>query len=144
MSDTTGDTPSSRAVQLALDFLNRAWGPSHDLGAINELMTEDYEITSGGAVVSGRRAFTEWVARFQDLLHDARTTNVEAFANEQGTIVVSRWVCTGNNNGIFGLPANGKPISFTGIAIWHVRAGRLSKCWVERSALEAVRGMTAT
>lgn len=139
MNATNDGTAAEHAVRLALEFLDRAWGPSHDLAAIDELMTEDYEITSGGVVISGRQAFRDWVSRFQDVLHNARTENVEAFANEQGTLVASRWVCTGNNNGIFGLPADGRSISFTGIAIWRVRDGRLSNCWVERAAFEAVQ-----
>ena len=44
----------SKAEQLALQFLNRAWAPPHDLSAIDELMTQDYVIKSGGNVVKGR------------------------------------------------------------------------------------------
>src|SRR5687767_10476921 len=140
--NTPTSTPAERAVQLALEFLTRVWGPEHDLDAIDELVTEDYEITSGGALISGRRAFREWVERFQDVLIDARTTSMDEFATEDGTTVVSRWLCTGRNNGIFGLPADGRPVAFSGIAIWRVRDGRLSRCWVERAALEAVRSLT--
>jgi len=45
-------------------------------------------------------------------------------------------VCSGKNNGIFGLPPDGRQASFYGIAIWTVRDGRLAECWVERSAYE--------
>jgi predicted ester cyclase len=37
---------------------------------------------------------------------------------------------------MFGLPADGAPVEFTGIAIWRVESGRLAECWVERAALE--------
>src|ERR671918_209515 len=87
-SDTT---PTGGAERLALEFLNR---------------------------VRGREAFKNWVREFQARLGNARTTNVEAFANPAGDRVVSRWVCTGINNGLLGLPADGRPVSFTGIAIW--------------------------
>ena len=53
-----------------------------------------------------------------------------------GDRVVSRWITRGTNEGMFGLPADGRPIAFTGIAIWRVESGRLAECWVERSALE--------
>jgi hypothetical protein len=33
------------------------WNPPHDLNAINELMTEDYTITTAGQVVKGRKNF---------------------------------------------------------------------------------------
>ena len=96
MSDTL-----NRAEQLALEFLRRVWGPRHDLDAIDELMTEDYVITSGGKVIRGREAFKAWVGQFQEHLLEARTENVEVFSNASGDRVVSRWICTGKNNGLF-------------------------------------------
>lgn len=137
MSGESRSAPAAIAVALAHDFLARVWGPAHDLSAIDELMTPDYRITSGGTVVEGRDAFRAWVAGFQKVLQDARTVPIETFASAAGDLVVSRWVCSGANNGVFGLPPDGRRVEFTGIAIWRVRDGRLSECWVERAALEA-------
>jgi SnoaL-like polyketide cyclase len=122
--------------QIVIEFLGRVWGPSHELDAIDELMTEDYIITSGGIAIRGRSAFKNWVKNFQELLLNASTINQEAFSNASGDRVVSRWICSGNNNGIFGLPADGHKVSFSGIAIWSIRNGKLAECWVERSAFE--------
>jgi steroid delta-isomerase-like uncharacterized protein len=135
-------SPAQVAERLAVDFLERVWGPSHELAAIDELMTPDYVITSGGRAVRGRDAFKGWVAEFQRHLFDARTLNVEAFANAAGDRVVSRWICTGLNQGMLGLPADGRAVAFTGIAIWAVRDGRLAECWVERSAWELYQELT--
>ena len=71
----------NRSEQLALEFLRRVWGPRQDLDAIDELMTEDYVIISGGKVIRGREAFKAWVKQFQDSLLDARTENLEVFSN---------------------------------------------------------------
>ena len=131
-----GGGAREEAEHLALEFLRRVWGPTHDLDAIDELMTEDYVITTGGKVVRGREAFKSWVAEFQGRLLDARTTSVDVFGNSSGNRVVSRWVCTGVNNGLVGQPADGRPVSFTGIAIWRVRDARLAECWVERASWE--------
>ena len=131
----------NKSEQHALDFLSRVGGPSHDLDAIDQLMTENYVITSGGQVIAGRDAFKNWVKEFQRVLLDARTNNVEVFANPAGDRVVSRWVCTGKNNGIFGLPPDGRAVSFTGIAIWAVRDGKFSECWVERGAFELYQSL---
>ena len=130
-----GASPAG-AEHLALEFLRRVWGPAHDLDAIDELMTEDYAIATGGTLIRGREAFKAWVREFQGRLLDARTRSVDVFANATGDRVVSRWVCTGVNNGLLGLPADGRPVSFTGIAIWRVRDGRLAECWVERASWE--------
>lgn len=124
-------------MALALEFLERVWGPAHDLDAIDTLMTEDYRITSGGTVVAGRAAFKEWVRQFQERYLDARTEPLEAFANPAGDRVVVRWVNTGKNNGMFGLPADGREVGFTGIAIWRVEGDRLAECWIERASFEA-------
>ncbi len=126
----------NRSEQLVLEFLRRVWGPRHEVDAIDELMTEDYVITSGGNVIQGREAFKAWVRQFQDHLLDARTENLDVFSNATGDRVVSRWICTGKNNGLLGLSPDGRPISFTGIALWRVRDGKLAECWVERSAWE--------
>lgn len=142
MAESFSSFAYNYSEQLALEFLSRVWGTSHELDAIDELMTEDYVITSGGNVITGRNAFKAWVQDFQRVLLDARTDNIEVFSNRSGSRVVSRWICTGKNNGIFGLPPDGRAVSFTGIAIWEVREGRLAECWVERSALESYQALT--
>ena len=135
-------TPADRAIALATQFLTRVWGPAHDLDAIDELMTEDYRIWSGGKLISGRSAFKDWVRQFQIVYGDAHTEILETFANAAGDRVVSRWINTGFNNGMFGLVPDGRPVSFTGIAIWRVHEGRLAECWVERAALESYQSLT--
>jgi predicted ester cyclase len=124
------------AERLARDFFARVWAPPHDLDAIDELMTEDYRITTAGKVVEGRAAFKKWVGEMQKTVGGATNEHLEIICNEAGDRVVSRWITRGTNNGMFGLPADGKPVAFTGIAIWRVRGDRLSECWVERSAFE--------
>ena len=97
------------AEQLPLEFFRRVWTPPHDLNAIDQLMTEDYQITSGGHHIKGRAAFKAWVAAFQTQLLDARTESQAVFSNAAGDRVVSRWLCSGRNNGMLGLPADGSP-----------------------------------
>ncbi len=136
MNVPVNSSSHSKSEQLALQFLSRVWAPPHDLSAIDELMTEDFVITSGGSDVNGREAFKAWVKEFQSRLLEARTENLEIFSNPADDRVVSRWICTGKNNGVLGLPADGRSVSFTGIAIWATRDGRLARSWVERSAWE--------
>ena len=135
---------SQEAERLARAFLDRVWAPPHDLDAIDALMAEDYIITSAGMTIRGRAAFKAWVVEFHRVLPGATNHILDLFANPVGDRVVCRWVCRGMNNGLFGLPPDGRPISFSGVAIWAVRDGRLSECWVERSALEVYRGRSGT
>ena len=125
-----------KAETLAREFFRRVWAPPHDLNAIDELMTEDYRITTAGKVVEGRAAFKTWVGAMQKTVRMATNEHLEVFTNASGDRVVSRWVTRGFNNGMFGLPASGEPVEFSGIAIWRVEGERLAECWVERSALE--------
>ncbi|MET0404338.1 MAG: ester cyclase [Cystobacter sp.] len=130
MSDT------ERSKQLAYEFFRRVWAPPHDLDAIDELMTENYRITTAGTVIEGRNAFKAWVATMQKTVGDATNEHLELFTNATGDRVVSRWITRGRNNGMFGLAADQTPVAFTGIAIWRVEGDRLAECWVERSAFE--------
>jgi ketosteroid isomerase-like protein len=129
--------------RLPLEFFRRVWAPPHDLDAIDELMTEEYVITTGGVTIRGREAFKAWVREFQGRVRDAENETLEVFANAAGDRVVSRWVCRGRNGGLFGLPPDGGPVEFTGIAIWRVEDGRLAECWVERAAWEAYGRLAA-
>lgn len=129
-----GGNAGSVAEELARSFLTRVWGPAHDLGAIDELMTGDYVIHSGGRTVRGREAFKAWVVEFHRLMPEALDEVLDVFANAAGDRVVARWVNRGRSNGVFGLPADGRRIEFHGISVWSVRDGRLAECWVERAA----------
>ena len=122
--------------KLVKEFFDRVWHAPHDLEAIDELMTEDYTITTAGSIVKGRDDFKNWVKGFQKLLLEAKTESVDIFCNKTESKVVSRWDCSGKNNGLFGLEADNRFLSFTGIAIWTIRDNRLAECWVERSAYE--------
>ncbi len=142
--DTENTTPAQRAIALANEFLTRVWGATHDLDAIDELMTEDYCIRTGGKPVIGRTHFKEWVRHFQTIYKDAFCRIDETFANEAGDRVVSRWFDVGINNGMFGFQADGRAVEFSGIAIWRVQNGKLAECWVERAAFEAFQRLSAT
>lgn len=51
----------------------------------------------------------------------------------------------GRNNGFLGTAPDQRPVSFTGTAVWAVRADdKLLPNWVERSAWEAHQSVTAT
>lgn len=137
--DDDANAPVPEPERLAREFLARVWSAPADIDAIDELMTNDYEITSAGTVVRGRAQFKEWVRRFHELLDGATSEVLEVFTDATGTRAVSRWICRGRSRGVFGLPADDAPVAFSGIAIWTMRDGRLAECWVERSGLEAVR-----
>jgi len=120
------------AEKLARDFLTRVWGPKHDVDAIDELMSPDYVIHSGGRTIRGREAFKAWVVEFHRQMPEAIDEVLDVFTSPSGDRVVARWINRGLNNGVFGLPPDGKAIEFQGISVWRVQDGRLAECWAER------------
>jgi predicted ester cyclase len=130
----TAGSAVSLAEKLARDFLGRVWGPRHDVEAIDELMTDDYVLHSGGRTIRGRDAFKAWIVEFQRTMPQAVDEILDVFASPSGERVCARWINRGINNGVFGLEPDGRPVEFHGISVYRVRDGRLSECWVEREA----------
>ena len=135
------------AEQLVLEFWKRVWNPPHDLAAVQDLVVEDFVLTSAGTDIQGRDAFAKWIAAFQTKARDLRLEAYETFANAEATRVTSRWRATASNGGMLGTEPDRRAISFTGIAIWEIRwtpeGPRLAHNWVERSAWELYQQLKA-
>ncbi|MFF0791803.1 nuclear transport factor 2 family protein [Streptomyces spiralis] len=81
---------------------------------------------------------------FPDQVGDLRLEVTGTFQNQDGSRVASRWCVHGLNNGVMGTEAEGRPVSFTGTAVWAVREdGKLLHNWVERAGWELYRRLTA-
>ena len=135
-----------RAERLVTEFWERVWSVAPDLDAIDDLVVVDFVLTSAGQELKGRDKFKAWVEDFQGKAKDVRLEAFETFANADATRVTSRWQASGFNNGVLGTEPDGRPISFTGIAIWEIRwteeGPKLAQNWVERSAWELYQRLT--
>ena len=129
-------------VDKVLHFWNNVWSAPYNLDLIDELMVEDFRITSAGVEIKGREQFKQWVAGFQKNINKGNLETLDIFESKDGTKVVSRWRFTGFHNGMFGLEPNNQPISMTGIAIWEIRDNKLAHNHVERSAWEVYQQLT--
>ncbi len=135
--------PSVNAVAIVNNFWRQVW-QDRNPDAADALVAEDFGITSGGVLIHSREVFKQWVAAFLASIDDFQFEVVESFQNEAGDRVVSRWVVTGRNNGFMGSAPCKSPIRMTGTAVLHVREdGLLQHNWVERSAWEVHRSLTA-
>jgi hypothetical protein len=129
------------SVEVVENFWRQVWQVRNP-NAVDELVAEDFAITSGGVVIRSRAEFKKWVAAFLASINDFRFEVIETFQNEAGDRVASRWRVTGKNNGFMGSEPCQSPIDMTGTAVWHVREdGLLQHNWVERSALEVQRSL---
>jgi steroid delta-isomerase-like uncharacterized protein len=131
------------AVKIVGAFWAAVW-QDKDFDAIDRFCVDDVVVTSGGVDIVSRARFKAWAKQFNDAISDLRFDVLETFQNAAGTRVVTRWRVSGRNNGMFGLVADGREVSFTGTAIWQLdENGKLVHNWVERASLEAYRQLTA-
>ncbi len=130
------------SIELVLRFWQELWNPPYNFDVIDEILSEDFVLVSAGLEITTRTAFKELAATLRSVFVDGRFHVLDSFASADGSKVVGRWKTVGKNHGIFGLPPDGATVEFTGISIWEVRGNRLTKQWVERSALECYRANT--
>jgi ketosteroid isomerase-like protein len=125
------------SAAIVENFWNEVWKQPQNPEAIDQLVHEDFVLTSGGNDIRSRDEFKQWVKRFQAQVRDFEFHVVETFQNSDGSRVASRWRVTGRNNGMMGTEPNGAPFEMTGIAVWEVdEDGLLRHNWVERNAFE--------
>jgi hypothetical protein len=131
------------SVQIAERFWREVW-QLRNPNAADHLVSEDFTVTSGGVDIRSREAFKKWVAAFLSSIDDFEFNVIETFQNETGDRVVTRWRVTGKNKGFMGFESCGSPIDMTGTAVLNVgEDGLLRHNWVERSALEVLRSLSA-
>ncbi|GAA5165900.1 hypothetical protein GCM10023214_37650 [Amycolatopsis dongchuanensis] len=130
------------AVEVVESFWRDVWN-ARNPAAVDEYVVEDFVITNAGQRIEGRENFKRWIAAFLAQVHDFELEVLETFQNHDGSRVASRWRVHGRNNGVLGTEPDGRPISFTGTAVWEVREdGKLVHNHVERASWELFQRLT--
>jgi len=109
-----------RDPQESAALVERLWGEvwgACNPDAIDHFVTDDFVFTTAGVDAAGAEDFKAWVAAFQSTIADLKWETMETFSTIDGSSVASRFRITGWNNGMFGLPADGKPVAFRGNAL---------------------------
>jgi steroid delta-isomerase-like uncharacterized protein len=134
--------PAASSAEIVESFWHAVWN-GHDPDAVDEFVVDDFVITSGGERIEGRENFKAWIRAFLAQVHDLELEIVETFQNQDGSRVASRWKVHGRNNGVLGTEPDGRPISFSGTAVWEVREdGKLLHNHVERASWELYQRLT--
>jgi predicted ester cyclase len=136
-------TPSESSKALVNRFWNEVWTPPYSMQTFDELVAEDFVITTDGKDVKGREAFKKWLHGFQTKVKDLKVVPQEILVTDDGARVITRMVASGKNNGMFGTKPDEAPIQFVAISIMEVKDGKLQHNWVERSAYELHQRLTA-
>ena len=135
--------PTLNAVEIVEAFWAEVWQSPQNPEAVDDFVSEDFIITSGGVDIVSRAAFKAWVITFQRSISELEFDIIESFQNVDGSRVASRFRMHGRNNGFLGTSPDQRPIAFTGTAVWAVGAdGKLLRNWVERSAWEVYQSLT--
>ncbi|BFT70118.1 ester cyclase [Paenibacillus sp. P36] len=122
--------------ELLTEFWTNVYNLPQNLDVIDHLCTDDFILSNPDGDIVGRAAFKEWARTFTSKIRDIKLESLDMFSGADGKRVVSRWVVTGNNQGVLGSLPDDRSIQLTGIAVWEVRDGKLAHNWVERSAYE--------
>ena len=135
--------PTLNAVAIVEAFWAEVWQSPQNPDAVDDFVSEDFVITSGGVDIVSRSAFKAWIIGFQQTISGLEFDIIESFQNADGSRVASRFRMHGRNNGFLGTAPDQRPVAFTGTAIWAVSPdGTLLHNWVERSAWEAYQSLT--
>jgi len=121
---------------LVTRFFSEVWNSPYRLETIDELVDENFIITSAGKDIKGRDDFKKWVQGLGSQFNDLKVDILEMMVTDDGQRVITRMLVTGGNNGVFGTEADNEPISMTVISIIAVKDGKIVHNWVERSAFE--------
>jgi len=123
-------TPQEETI---LQFWKLVWDEGKT-ELIDEFVTINFVIHSGGKNISGRENFREWVTAFQSKIGNLRFIVKDIFSSENK--VATRWKIEGVNKGFMATEENNKSIELTGITISIVDNGQIVEKWVERNAWE--------
>ena len=101
-----------------------------DLAVANELVAPNVQFRGSlGIAVQGLDGFLGYVERVRQAFPDFQNAIQELIA--EGDTVVARLTYSGTHRGeLFGVPATGKRVTYEGVAIVHLRDGKILEGWV--------------
>ena len=124
-----------------------AWSDAEDhrdLSHHHDFLHDDIVVNQAGAEpVVGLDAYIDMMEATYAGLPDFRVDLEDQFATDDR--VVCRWRSTGTHNGdLFGIPATGRKIEYTGVSLWEFDHGRARRGWIysDVASLTAQLGMT--
>jgi steroid delta-isomerase-like uncharacterized protein len=96
---------------------------------IDDLLARDFVVHSGGTD-QGREEFAGMIRAYRGGLPDYHCTIDDPIA--EADRVVTRWTVRGTQTAeLIGIPATGRPVILTGVAIDRVVDGKIVETWLE-------------
>jgi steroid delta-isomerase-like uncharacterized protein len=124
-------------------FFEEVWNRGN-MGVLDELIAPelvDHDPAAPG-LPAGREGFRQWVTMVRDAFPDVHFTIDDQIA--EGDRVVTRWTARGTQRGPFlGIPASGKQVTVTGIALARYANGQNTENWVSWDRLGMLQQLGA-
>ena len=122
----TAEDPKARSRRFFEEVWNRG-----NMAVLDELVAPEL-VDHNRAVPglpAGREGFRQWVTMVREAFPDVHFTIDDQIA--EGDHVVTRWTARGTQRGAFmGIPASGKQVTVTGIALARYANGQNAENWV--------------
>ncbi|MDJ0740138.1 MAG: nuclear transport factor 2 family protein [Gammaproteobacteria bacterium] len=140
---SSASTGSGSGRDLVGRFWNEVQNPPYSMAVFDELVADDFAISTDGHAIEGMEAFRAWLQAFQPKIGDLKTQPDAILVAEDGRHVTTRMRVSGLNKGLFGTQPDQVPVILVAISVMEVRRGQLAYDWVERSAFELHQRLTA-
>jgi steroid delta-isomerase-like uncharacterized protein len=110
-----------------------------NLATVEDLVAADVIFHMGSDPdLKGHAGLRDFAGALRAAFPDGRFTNEEQIA--EGDKVVQRWSFKGTHKGeFFGVPATGKPVSFTGTTTLRIAGGKVVEHWAHWDVLGWLR-----
>jgi steroid delta-isomerase-like uncharacterized protein len=113
------------------------------LEEFDALLTDDVVLVRDEEKAHGREEFKAVLARLQKAFPDIQYKIEDTMvANDR---IALRWQARGTHKGEYlGVPATGRPASYTGITIYELKGDKIAKIWVAADLLSLLRRLRET
>jgi steroid delta-isomerase-like uncharacterized protein len=121
-------------------FFHELWN-QWDLAVADEIVAADVRFRGSlGTTLEGREAFKGYVEQVRAAFPDWHNQIDELI--EADDSVVARMTWSGTHRGrLFGIPPTGRPVSYVGVAIFHLADGVIEEGWVVGDTQELWRAL---
>ncbi len=123
-------------------YYEQLWN-SWDMALADQVIAADITFRGSlGLSVQGIKSFKEYMAMVQGAFPDFHNAIEELIA--EGDQVVARMTYSGSHRGeLYGLAPTGKHVTYSGIAIFRIKGGKIATGWVIGDALGLMKQLGA-
>src|SRR4051812_33995031 len=111
---------------------------SRTLDEFDSLLSDDVVLVRAGEKAHGRDEFKSVLQRLRRAFPDIQYRIDDVI--ESGDRIALRWEAKGTHRGEYlGVPATGRDASYTGVTIYELRDGKITRLWVAADLLSLLR-----